>query len=152
MLLTSVVIFTASLVLFGAYTFSSLRTDGWRKWAGPLGFIVVNAANFYAVSQTLGGCIPEWMMFGNDRLAVYSILYEEPVAIHLWGVQHDRIICVSVPWTNDTAGKMRAAESEQGGEMNGDLDYIPGYAPEDGEPPLHPKPVSGQEVKPEGFE
>jgi hypothetical protein len=133
----SITIFLLTVLTLGVYAFFSLRRDGWRRYVGPLGFIVIIGFSLFGFSQTLGGCIPEWATWGT-KMDIISIAYDEPRFIYLWGVDGDQPKCVALPWSEERAKKIRGEENEttDGGIP---LEY---QAPNglESEGVLHPKP------------
>lgn len=127
------VVFLFTLLLLGVYAFFSLRRDGWRKWTGPIGFAAVMLAAIVGYGQTLGGCVPDYLFF--KKLPIIAIIYDEPNAIYLWGVDGKSPMCVKLDWTDDKARGIRGQET--GGD--GELEFVPGNGMGKGE--VHPRPV-----------
>jgi hypothetical protein len=129
----SILSFLLAVLALGAHTFFSLRTDGWRKYVGPLGFSAVIGIALFGFAQTLGGCIPAWAAI-NTRMDILAIAYDQPRAVYLWGVQDGNPKCVALPWTDESAVSIRGQEMKGGG-----LEYVYGSGPES-EGAVHPKP------------
>jgi hypothetical protein len=129
----SIALFALTLLALGAYTFFSLRRDGWRRYVGPIGFAGVALLSLVGFGLSLGGCIPSWAAW-NTRMDILSIAYDEPNYIYLWGVQDNSPKCIVIPWTDEAAQETRKAEN--GGE---ELEWVWGTGPSS-EGALHPKP------------
>lgn len=129
----SIIAFLLAVLLLGIHTFYNIRTDGWRKYVGSLGFSIVIGSALFGFTQTLGSCIPQWAAFGS-RMDILAIAYDEPNAIYLWGVEDNQPKCVALPWSEEEAQQVRGQET-QGGQ----LEYVWGSGPET-EGAVHPKP------------
>lgn len=130
----SIVAFLLACISLGVYAFFSLRSDGWRRYVGPIGFSVVLIVAGFGFFRTLGGCLPEWAVSGG-KIDIMAIAYDQPNAVYLWGVVDNSPKCIALPWTDEQAGKIREVENE-----GGPLEYVPGDGP-DTPGFLHPKPV-----------
>jgi hypothetical protein len=129
----SILAFLLAVLLLGVHTFYSIRTDGWRRYVGPIGFGCVTFFALFGFLQSLGGCIPSWAAYGT-KMDVLAIIYDEPRSVYLWGVQDGSPKCVALPWSEEQAVAIRGQE-QQGGE----LEYVHGTGPKS-EGVLHPKP------------
>lgn len=122
------------LLCVGAYAFFSLRKDGWRKWIGSFGFIVLAISALLALLLSLGTPLNSSIAMVHGE--VVSVIYVENEAIYLWVVPDGSSVPVAIalPWSTEEAKHIRQMET-QGTPME-----LRG-APEDGQYVVHPKPV-----------
>lgn len=125
-----------ALILLGIYALVCLRTDGWRRYAGPGLLLVIAASAGLLYSQSLGKPRPLALNFNIEEARVQSILYDEPTAIYLWVIPSGtkEPVAVTLPWTDDMAQQVRRSEANGGPLM------FDGSAGET-EKVVHPMPI-----------
>lgn len=128
----SVIVLLVLSLILGGYVLFSLRTDGWRKWAGPVLYGAVLASSVWVIAQSMGRPIPYWAMIEKLNGDVIGVKFIEDVAILVWVAPKDGSdpISIRLPWDFENA-KEAAAMVEQGDPIAYDGDY---------EKPIHPKP------------
>lgn len=126
-------LFLFSMLALGWYAFYGLRKDGWRKYVGPIGYIIICILALFGFGQNLGRCIPSWAS-GLDRIDIISIYYDKPNNIYLWGIGNDGLQCISLPWSDEKGSEIRGMENE-----GGPLEFIKGQGLAQ-EGTVHPKP------------
>lgn len=118
------------VVFLGVYTLVVLRQ---RDWMGVSMLAVVYALLITHTIYSSGMCRPSWLSFANKPLTVVSVMFQEPVAIYVWGMEegNDQPSCLILPWNMQQAQKANELQ----------LDGAPWELDADEEEPFHPLPV-----------
>lgn len=109
----SILYYVAFILVVGLYSFAFIRTDGWRKWVGPLVFAVLVGGSLTTYVQSLGFPRPMWAFLKPPEMEVVALLLDEPKAIYVWGFVEGskEPIVIKLPWSEK---KAKQAYQEQG--------------------------------------
>ena len=135
-----ILFFSAAIIIFGSYALFSLRTDGWRRWAGPglLGVTAITAVILF--TQILGKPIPVWAEVGIRGKVIFFSL-DEPNYVYIWVLPEGSLepVAITLPWDVLTANEVHKMIKKG----------IPIEFDQDHEIPIHPMPVKPLPLKEE---
>ena len=110
-----IIAFVAVLLINGTYCLAALARDGWRRAAGPALLALTSTAVLIGGAQSLGRPKPSWLELPSGRdVQVLHVEWVEGKAIwlELAVPGRDEPTLYALPWDEQSAAKMHAAEEE----------------------------------------
>lgn len=126
----TIVVLILVILFLGFYTLVVLKQKDWIG-AGALACLY-SLLIAYALYSS-GNCRPTWLSFIGKPMTVGSVMFQEDVAIYVFGIEEGETIpsCVILPWDIQTAQRANQLQ----------IDGAPWEMDENSQEVFHPKPV-----------
>lgn len=141
----SLIGYTILVIILGLYVVLSLRTDGWRRYIGPLVYIVLVGFSFISLLLSLGYAKPHWLYYNLPSMEVLGVVMQEGKSIYVWGViqGEEEPVAIMLPWSEGMAKEVQT-EGDTAGKEGTPLVFGPNS---EGDIKFYPKPIEALPLK-----